>query len=90
MVGSFGGNTKITPIHLPRKRKERTMSLKSLWNTRKIKPGDDITDSQLKELFDAAKTERRIRSAVRAILAAIAWVCTVVAAVFSVLAYFKQ
>lgn len=66
------------------------MSIKFWWNTRKIKPGDDITDSQLNELYRAAKTERRLRSALRAILSAVAWVCTVVAAVFSVLAYFKQ
>ena len=66
------------------------MSLKSLWNTRKIKPGDDITDSQLKELFQAAKTEHRIRSALRSVLAAVAWICNVVAAVFSVLSYLKQ
>lgn len=65
------------------------MSLKSLWNTRKIKPGDHITDSQLKELFQGAKTENRIRSVLRAVFSAIAWICAVVAAVFSVLSYLK-
>ncbi len=66
------------------------MSLKSLWNTRKINPGDHITDEQLNELYQAVKAEHRIKSALRRILSAIAWVCTVVAAVFSVLTYFKQ
>lgn len=66
------------------------MSIKSLWKTRKIKPKDHITSEQLNELYQAFKTERRIKSALRAILSAIAWVCTVVAAVFSVLAYLKQ
>lgn len=65
------------------------MSIKSWWNTRKIKPGDHITEEQLKELFHGAQTEHRIRSAVRAVLAAVAWICAVVAAVFSVLSYFK-
>lgn len=65
------------------------MSLKSLWNTRRIKPGDHITEEQLKELFRAAKTDIRIRSVLRSVFSAIAWVCTVVAAVFSVLSYLK-
>lgn len=66
------------------------MSLKSLWKTRKIKPGDHIDERRFNELYQAFKTEHRIKSALRGILSAIAWICTVVAAVFSVLAYFKQ
>lgn len=66
------------------------MSLKSLWNTRKIKPGGHITNDQLNELYRAVKTENRIRSVLRTILSAVAWICTVVAAVFSVLSYLKQ
>ena len=66
------------------------MSLKSLWNTRKINPGDHIDEKQFNELYQAFKTEHRIKSTFRSILSAIAWICTVVAAVFSVLAYFKQ
>lgn len=65
------------------------MSIKSLWNTRKIKPGDHITEEQLNELFQATQTESRIRSVLRTILSAVAWICTVVAAVFSVLSYLK-
>lgn len=65
------------------------MSIKSLWKTRKIRPGDHITEDQFNELYQAFKTEHRVKSALRAVLSAIAWVCTVVAAVFSVMAYFK-
>lgn len=66
------------------------MSIKSWWNTRKIKPGDHITNDQLNEMYRSVKTETRIRSVLRAILSAVAWICTVVAAVFSVLSYLKQ
>lgn len=65
------------------------MSFKSLWKTRKIKPGDHMTDEQFNELYQAVKTERRVKSVLRAVFAAVSWVCTVVAAVFSVLAYLK-
>lgn len=65
-------------------------SLKSLWKTRKIKPGDHITEEQFNELYQAFKVEHKIKSLLHRFLAAIAWICTVVAAVFSVLAYFKQ
>lgn len=61
----------------------------SWWRTRGIKPGDDITTEQFNDLYRAAKGEHKVRSTLKFIWAVIMGLCTIAAAIFSVLAYFK-
>lgn len=64
-------------------------SLKSWWNTRKINPEDDLSVEKMSELMREIKFERKIKKALHIFWTALIGICTVVAAVFSVLTYFK-
>lgn len=64
-------------------------NLKAWWNTRNITTTEDLTEDQLTELMQAVKFERRTRKVLHTFWAALMGICAIVAAVFSVLAYFK-
>lgn len=63
--------------------------LKCYWNTRNIRPSDELTPQQLNELYQAAKAEHKIWSILKGIWAAVLGICTIIAAIFSVLTFFK-
>lgn len=64
-------------------------NLKVWWNTRNIDPSEELTEDQMVELMQAVKYESRIRKGLHIFWSALIGICTIVAAIFSVLAYFK-
>ena len=67
------------------------MKMFKAWlRARKIKVHPNMSSSEMNDLYQAMKFSSKIRSILKTIWAVIAGVCTIIAAVFSVLAYFKQ
>ena len=64
--------------------------LKDWRATRKMKTGRQLSQEELNQLYRVVKKSTRIKGVLRAVWAVIAGVCSIVAAVFSVLAYLKQ
>ncbi len=63
--------------------------LKSWWNTRNYKIGERLSEDQLQELFRAVHFQRKWTSRFHALWSLLIGICTIIAALFSVLAYFK-
>lgn len=57
---------------------------------RKIKAHPNMSKSEINDLYQAMKFSNKIRSILKTIWAIIAGFCTIIAAVFSILSYFKQ
>ncbi len=59
------------------------------WNTRNLKPGHSLSEEQISELLQAIKFRDRWKRFFHSLWSILIGVCTIIAAVFSVLAYFK-
>lgn len=64
-------------------------NFKAWRNTRKIPLGSHLNEQQMSELMQAVKFSVKAKSILKGIWFVISGACTVIAAVFSILAYFK-
>lgn len=63
--------------------------IKLLWKMSKMKNKEILTPKELQELFDSVKLLNRFKKIFKTMWSLIMGICTIAAAVFSILAYFK-